>query len=601
MSKSILPKLLVSYKTLLLGVLVGTCLSVASCIGIATLLNSPTASLAQDKNVGGTVSGSDPASQVNSSSFLDELVNIESPSQRRKELYSYLDGINSDELVRLIEDFDLTRNEPRRTLVQNFLFEQLTKLDPNRALSHVWRQADHRWDDLLFIVFGKWATTNLEAALEATSTLESRFKSSAVRAILIRRTDLQDSERSEIAQILENDFKTNIVLSETQILQRLNRPKDAWDMLLNDSVNDDAQADLFVQVASAWISLDGVEGYAPLFQKLCTLDESYKHKLTTSVVRRIVIANPQLAWEQAQYLSSKEQHWINPQIMKIWGSIDQHEAFKLVSQIHDPEIQHVTFKSLIDGWSSAHPADLLNELHEIPPEYRHQGITSAIHQLARNQSFDEATKYIQDLAEQGENVSEATRYLIDIWSTHDPVSAFNWLIANAEADSRYSRIALYSVLDNLALQNPSQAMEFARTTEFPNTPSVSIKRSVMTALATSGRFESAREVLDEFQEPLDLYAYQTLGRNLIEFDRGMEAIELAEDLPESRWTEYFRVLSLTWFTSKPDELVDNMERLPSKLVQSIVAQQILSSASSDDHVLSSEQIEHLQTFLEVEE
>ncbi|MYD45967.1 MAG: hypothetical protein F4W92_06420 [Gammaproteobacteria bacterium] len=601
MRKSILPKLLVSYKTLLVGVLVGTCLSVASCIGIAAFLSSPTTSFAPDKNVGETVSGSDPVSRVNRSGSLEELVNIESPSQRRKELYSYLDGKNSDELVRLIDDFDLTRNEPRRALVQNFLFEQLTKLDPNRALSHVWRQADHRWDDLLFIVFGKWATTNVEAALEATSTLESRFKSNAVQAILIRRTDLTDSERSEIAQILENDFKTNMVLSETRILQLLNRPKDAWNMLLNDRVSNDAQADLFVQVASAWISLNGVDGYVPVFQSLCALDESYRHKLTNSVVRRIVVANPQLAWEQAQNLSTKEQHWINPQIMKIWGSIDQHTAFKLASQIHDPEIQHASFKSLIDGWSSAQPTDVLNELQVIPPEYRNDAITSAIHQLARNQSFDEATKYIQDLAEQGESVSRATRDLIDIWSTHDPVSAFNWLIANTEADSTHSRVALFSVFDNLALQNPSQAMEFARTTEFPDTPSVAIKRSVMTALASSGRFESAREILDEFQEPLDLYAYQTLGRNLIEFDRGIEAIELAEDLPESRWIEYFRILSLTWFTSKPDELVDNMELLPSKAVQSIVAQQMLSSASSDDYVLSSEQVEHLQTFLEVEE
>lgn len=601
MSNATLGTLLNSKKHLFVGFLLGASLSIASCVGVAVLLNSSTTDRHANTDVSGEGSVKDQNRSPDTDVSFQDLAQIDSPSQYRKKLLTLLAERDSAELISMIDESANFSEEQRWRTVQDVLFKHLAEIDPTVALAQVWRQQDHRWHHLLSIVFDIWASTNLNAAVESAATLESSFKSQAVRSILLRRSDLTDTERNEITRILGNEFSANEILSETKVLQLLDRPDSAWDVVLNDGVSDEVQANLLVQIASAWISLEGTDGYVPMFQRLYELDVSYRHRLTPRVIRRIVAGDPQRAWEQALTLSSIEQQIINPQILKAWGSIDREQAFEVVIKIENSELQHAAYKGLIEGWSSTHPTDVLENLQLIPPEHRNAAIDSAIHQLARNQSFDKARKYIQDLEEQGANVVRASMHLIDGWSRIDPLSALNWLVANTEIDGRYSRPSLLTVIDRLTLWDPSQAMEFASGNEFPSVPSATIKRRVISALASDGRFESARDFLREFQEPLDLLAYESLGRNLIEFDRGIEAIELAKDFPESRWVEYFRILSRTWFSSKPDELIENMERLPSKSVQSIVAQQMLGYATSEDHVLSAKQLERLQTFVEVDQ
>lgn len=596
-----LPKFIDSNKTLLIGIFIGAGLSIVSCVGIASLLNSTSTggeSIGIDE-LQALISDEGQLPEVKGS--LEDIVSDGSPSQRRKDLHTYLVGKDSEELQKLIDDSDELIEGQRLVLAQNFLFEHLAKINPNHALTKVWSQAEHRWEELLSVVFGTWALSSLNDAVNAASKLEGSFRSVAVRAILVDRTDITDVERSEIAQILDNEFIANVILSETMVMQLLHRPSDAWDVVLNDSVSDDTQADLLGHIASAWISMEGVDGYVPVFRRLCALDGSYRSKLTTSVIRRVAAANPQRAWEQAQNLSSEAQQWIKPEIMSVWGSIDRQEAFEHVTQIEDPEIQHRVYKSLIDGWSSTQPSVVLNNLQLIPPELRTDAIGSAIIQLARNRSYDEATRYLQDLDEQGENVVRASESLIYIWSMLDPLSALNWLRANTETGGPYSSMSLYMAIEQLSLQDPTQAIAFADANEFPDTTAESMKLQVIQALASNGRFESAKAALQQLQDPLNRMTYDTLGRNLIFFDRSNEAIELAKDLPESRWIDYFKLLSISWFNAKPDELVDTLAQLPNKRVRSAVAEQILSSASYYDHVLSSKQLEYVQTFLEVEE
>lgn len=601
MSKSTLGTFLNSNKRLLIGFVGGVSLSIVSCVGVSTLFNSPTVDRETNTDMNGTVSVTDQNRSEDTNVPIQDLELIDSPSRHRKKLLTLLAHKDSEELIGMIDESANLSVEQRPQEVQDILFRHLAEFDPNLALAQVWLQQDHRWLHLLAIVFDVWASVNLDAAVESAATLESSFKSLAVRSILLRRSDLSNTERNEIVQILGNEFSANEILSESKVMQLLDRPNAAWDVVLNDDVSDEVQVNLLVEIASAWISIEGTDGYVPLFQRLYALDVSDRYRLTARVIRRIVAGDPQSAWEQAKTLSTIERQMIIPQVVKVWASIDREQAFEVITQIENTDLQHAAYNSLIEGWSSTQPADVLDNLPLIPPEQRNAAIDSAIHQLARNQSFDKARKYIQDLEEQGENVARASMNLIEIWSRSDPTSALNWLVANTEIDGRYSRVSLLTVIDRLALQDPSQAMEFASGNEFPSAPSLTIKRTVISALASDGRFDSAREMLREFQEPLDVYSYETLGRNLIEFDRGIEAIELAKELPESGWANYFQVLSRTWFSSKPDELIQNMERLPSKNVQSIVAQQMLDYASSEDRVLSSKQLERLQTFLEVDQ
>ena len=601
MNHSSLPKFIDSNKTFLIGIFIGAGLSIVSCIGIASLLNSTSNSGASNNidELQALISDEGQLPEVRGS--LEDIISDGNPSQRSKDLHTYLIGKDSEELQELIDDSNELFEGQRLVLAENFLFEHLAKINPNHALTKVWSQAEHRWQDLLSVVFGAWASSSLNDAVNAASKLEGSFRSVAVRAILVDRTDITDVERSKIAQILDNEFIANVVLSETMVMQLLHRPSDAWDVVLNDSISDDTQADLLSHIASAWISVEGVDGYVPVFRRLFALDGSYRSKLTASVIGRVVAANPHSAWEQAENLSSVEQRWIKPEIMSVWSSIDRQEAFEHVTQIEDPDIQHRVYKSLIEGWSRDQPSAVLNNLQLIPPEHRTNAIGSAISQLARNRSYDEATRYIQDLEEQGENVVRASMSLISIWSMHDPLSALNWLRANTEKGGPYSSTSLYMAIEQLSLQDPTQAIAFADANEFPDTTSESIKIQVIQALASHGRFERAKAVLPQLQDPLNRVIYDSLGRNLIFFDRSNDAIELAKDLPESRWIDYFKLLSISWFNANPDELVDTLAQLPNKGVRSAVAEQILSSASYYDHVLSSKQIEYVQTFLEVEE
>ena len=596
-------KILVSKQLMLLGILVGVCLSVALCIGFARFLDTPTADRESEIDEGLGMSTTNLSRVSDQTVNLQKLLRSKSPHLRRKNLHAFLFGKGSAELLTLIDESEKITTDRDKFLVQNTLFGYLARIDPKQALNNLWRKHNNQLNDLLAVVFNAWASVNLEEAVREAAMLEGSHKTLAIQTILLRRSDLTNTERNKIAQTLSSEIAANRVNSETKARQLLERPREAWNLVLADDINDKDQVALLVQIASAWINLDGSDGYPILFQELQRFEDEYGNSLASTIVQHVAARDPQGAWARMPTLSYQTQSSIFAAIMTVWGANDRQQAFKVLSSMKDSELRQAGYTHVLLEWASTSPSEVLDSLHLIPLKHRKEAVDSALLNLARQKSVDVAIQYLQGLRTQGEDVVDASRWLIHIWSQRDPTATLVWMAKNGKAESgwNWQGSVWKTTLARLALEDSVLAMEFARANKFFNASSEDMQYWVIEALASNGRFEAASAAINVVEEPVDLRIYFAVGKNLLDFDRADDAIELARKLPVSSWADYYSNLAQYWFYTNPDQLVNCMSRLPSNSVRSTVARSMIDFAKSDDEVLSLKQLEYLRTLVVVDE
>lgn len=574
-----------------IGLGAGIVVSITMCVWIASLANSSSNELEFGKQL-----TTDFAPHTDSvPETLRGLATFTNSVQLRKSLHLFLVDQDKEQLLDFIDES--TQLSSHQDLIQDTLFQHLSLYDPQAALNKVWDLDKRRWHKLLVIIFDTWSYTSLAGALRTAFTLDEDLQRYALQTIVLNRLD--DLAESELVQITQSlgEHKINVLSSQVKTLQMLGQPRDAWDLLLNDSVQDYDQFSLFVDVASAWISQEGSIGFDGIFPTMQSIDETDRRQIKQKIVGQIVVVNPQAAWESMLRLQLDVDSWNYWKVMFEWGSIDPQQAFEHLKEIHSEEIKHAAYRGLIAGWAHESPTAVLDNRQVFPPDYRTTALELGVRSLAYNQSFEPAVQYIQDAASQGENVDEAARTLATIWARQDPLTAIDWLTTNVSIDNWVNGIALQSVIGSLTLADPESAKQFVLTHEFPSVRSVDLQGAVVRALATRARFEEARRVISGFEQPVDLSICWILARNLIEFDRADEAIELAHQLPKSQREQYFTGLWRNWISIDPLELVDSIEEFPSQQIQSRVARGILFSHTLGPSFLEPQQIEYLHSLV----
>ena len=546
------------------GILIGGCLGLGLCLLVDHLFDFPLL----DSSIAEPAATRFEKPDQSSAFQNDQTSLIESPSLRRQRLVETLDNMSVERIKELLDEVRETTVDWQSQLVQELALGELARRDPHIALEQVWRAKRFRWRELVGQVLGEWSVQNLEEAIAIAKSLDGPLKHSAITGILSRRDDLEDDQRMNLAASHGFGTLAKLVISEERAVRLSHQPQVALQSLLDDEIDDDAQASLLAELALNWVYQEGADAYVPLFQALYDT-QSYSLQLLHAITQQLVQNNPREVWEELTKLPSNMRSNLYWPVLKTWTALDPKDARDAISETTDPRAQTEQFRTLFNFWAKSRPRDLLDNLQLVPEMHRSNSIAWAIRELAKHDPPKEAIDQLGRLATQEENVAYASQLLVEAWARTDPIEAVRWIL-DEDRNIDVDHLKLLTIaLPLLADANPVKAIEMLRSPTLQDHPEVDAKAipqlgvEVISTLSLKGKFDSALEVLKVVESSRKFDALQRLGLRLIEFNQPDKAIELARDLPESSRDSYFRSLANYWVLLNAGQLVDSIHRLPS--------------------------------------
>lgn len=546
----------------------------------------------------------DVYSDLHSNVSLTQLIQIDSPFDRKQYLYSMKDGLGLDQLVELIEESFSMNLDQRLQSVQHLLFVELAKLDGQTALKQVWSLPNFRWKTLVLSIFEEWSKSSFEEAMSQASLLSSVLMNHAIEVVLRTRCDLPESDRLLESQRYDMEHIAVRAFSEQRARSLLHRPEQALEQILSDSVADNVQLDVLIEIVHAWIDLKSLEALLPLYEILRSHGLS-DTRLQRSLFASVIAHEPEKAWEYVKDLPTDVQVFLQIAIVSSWVAIDANQALAAVAQIEDPIQRSELRNRILFDWPAQKPVETLDGLDALGQEHRPMAVSNAIRELARRGKYDDAVQYLQRLDIHEENTLRAKEYLIKAWSKENASDALIWVLENTSESTSLRKKLLKEVLVQLSLSDPPRALQVALEQPFNETVPLEsgLEYWVVESLASNGRFDEVLPIMKEVRNSVNfprIRSYLTVGRNLIDYNLMDQAIALAEGLPESDWPEYFGGLGFIWLSVDPKHLIENLNRIPGHRSRAALAQQILRHQQDRDY-LSLDQLEYVRSFQESEE
>jgi len=522
----------------------------------------------------------------------EEIFKLRRPAEQFKALYNTLSHTTEPELKEWWIQSQKLERTSHREIAQQVILQNLAKINPQVALQLLEDVSTLQWDALSRTIFSEWAVLHLDDAIEAAASLVGARRNFALEAILRARDDLSDSERRAIAAQLERDSTYDKFISEANALQNTTDPGESWDILLNDNIDDARQMGALVMVAEKWREQIGFEVFSKIYHSEIE-DFWIKNYLTAAIAQTA----PALALDYAKGMSDEwQQSSISLIIVEEWASIDPLAALAAVSSFKPSSLYFELEGTVGAFWAKNKPYELIQNIELLSQGSRIWALEVAFSYIAREDPL-EAIESLSAIENFVGNTTSILQRIIDEWGMLAPDAATHWLLNDFDyKDPLLLHSLLEEVLPSLARQDPIKAFEIALQQPNP-VGRFGLAGRVISQLIGDGEFEIAISLLLRMSEHDQIYAYEHVGRTLVNKGRTSEALELGSDLEPEQQQEYYRTVFQVWARTDPTDLYESLEDLPSSAVQSIAASELLTKGFDYSQLFTETQLERARSFL----
>ena len=365
-----------SQQQLFIGISVGAAIAVLSFVVITNLRDN--------------LRGTSPASSQSENS--DKRFVTESNTARQNDLLSGVAESDSSHLtpffyvqldeIEVEELFSHVRQSaemaPTASLIeaQDLLMGRLARFDPKQALKETWQFPVSRWIDLIGVVFGEWGSLNPQDAMSAASTLSGTLRESAVFEIL----DQMGEHSIEDTGVLEQERGIQSIvdrwIAEEKALSLLDRPDEAWNMVVQDNVDNRDQEALLLKIADKWLQLGKFEVLRHLYgpQSPFFINTGFQTKIESLVAERDL----QGAVDYLSTIPVGEQRILASRLLSRLAEDDHELAFQTASMPSQSLMRKSAQWAVIEVWASKNPEELLQKTLEFPQDLRQSVVSSAV-------------------------------------------------------------------------------------------------------------------------------------------------------------------------------------------------------------------------------
>ena len=540
------------------------------------------------------------------SKFPEDLAKTSLPLFKQALIYS-LQTASFDQILEL---FNQTLSQPSsfyNQYTQRALIEILASIDPIATLNAVWFLSHSLRLELVPITYSEWASQDPIEAVKSASQQSIQMRRLAIRAIVSSIQAPVSSDFLELSESLAVDELVNEIITEiaTRDLMQTS-PKAAFDLVFSDNVDDVRQESLLSEVIETWMLEPDDEDFSILFNSF--RDEYSKIDGTNSRVKlmfinllnQIVQVDPHKIWQLNLSTESDSQSRLNFYISTVWGRLDPQTALQAIAEIEGSEYYEESYQRVWREWAAVEPMYVLQNLQQVQPELRTDLIAISVMNLVRQDNVDQALSSIDQMQDQGENVAQAVRFLVNAWIERDAAATTDWLETTDTINDTLRKRILAGIIPVLANTDPQRAYQLAvkygdsDMLERMFDPRFTLEMRVLDSIAKRGDFEGAKELLQTVDGSLMVAAYSTIGVSLIMYGKINEVLALGEQLSDTDQTEYFENLAIRWIQWRPDELFEVIGSLPTVESQQAIALILLDERFGYQDEMSEDEISYLE-------
>lgn len=560
-TRECIAKYLMNFEKHLIAARLGK-LRLITVIGVLALL--PLITLADEhaaQTTNSTTSDHDPqASSNKANSLLDDHANIFVQSVV---LFETLTGANEDELMALLEESRVGELGSVRDETIFAIAGRFAVIDPQAAFAKFEELGDQERDSFLRGIFSEWCVSNLDEAITAATKLNRRERLSALLVVLNVRDDLSKAHHNEIARKLGHSEFASYFESDSKTIEFADDPKTAWNVLINDGLDDFSQLNSLVLVAETLIEEQGFDALFHLHEPFDVGFRIIGHTYIFDVVLRELVKNdPQNTW---QYIQSGFTG-IRDQLVGKDLSQDQKPVSPREQAYMADRVQHL----LIRSWAEVYPETVLAEIAQIPHKLQPDACEYALAALVAIDP-ERTIELIHSLAPYGARNDATLQEVIRRWSALDPSAALDWVLSASEMDNVASSNPgrfpsnkmdiMRTAFGALGLEDPKRALRLAKLQE----DAEYLEGWIMGELAGSD-IESAIEVLPLVSLSVKTRAINSIAQALAEsgeVERGMELLNQYENSSDEEvsWYWFFR----SWRDYNAVDVFDLLDSFEPKL------------------------------------
>ena len=548
----------------------------------------------------------------------EELTLIDSEFLRGLALYNFALNVDETEILDLIAQ---TKNLPPRFQYefQRVLVQRLYEINPELALSHV----EDFHTGLVQLLYQDLARRDLTGAIARAKSLEGATREAATLGLLSPQSEISAEQRSEIARELGREQLSSGLSLGQQFAEMQRNPENAWSEALREDGHDSDQLQTLMMAATVWISHSGLE---VIDEIRTSLDDPQVREqvLTSALVTSTQSIDFIEVFRKARELDSTPDKRM---LMVLVGSATRRApmaVFEALDEVELPSLRRDLQLTAVHNWAYADPQALLDQLERIPEEMQSTAQGSAIQAMARNDPVGALSharalapsaaraSLVSDIAsswaEQDPHAALAwamsdqeyagsrTRLLstvITSWSSRDPNAALNWILDQRDLPEIRQDV-IHAILRNLADSDPELALQ--RALEQPIRDDwLGLEHTVISRIAQSD-LQLAREMLQHAREgQTRSNSYAAVGLAMVRASRGIEALELADNLAESDRAGYLESIFWQWASYDAGGLLDALSSISNSKIQSSAADALITRNNSTD-ILTDEQIEYVRQF-----
>ena len=542
-------------------------------------------SIDRTRNNGGT-------GQNRSSHPVRDLLKFKSEFKQQTEWHQLVVDSGKNELKKLLNQTTEIENSRHRYLAESVIVAKFAEIDPAGALTHIDGLNDTHGERLKLKVFEIWAVSDLRGAVNHAKTLSPTDKLALMNAIFVARDDLVEGTLLEIAQSLGQEQRFNEYLAFQKTLGPIENPRQLWDEIVGDGQPNGSQIAILSRIAEASVEKFGLSTVVDLLQTIET-EWQVRQSVLSSVLYNFAKDDPEKAFQDALNLDNDTHGLILQEIATIWAASDPIAALDAVSLVDSSAKRSQLQSAVIRKWGALDPEDLLASLDLLPENKRQIGLEAAIVGIA-DTSPEEAVLLLSRIEQDNKRQTVAFQ-IMGKWGLSDPRSAVDWVLSDSSLNEMTKYSLLQTALHQLVAEDPELAMEIALGQELHHNQ-FGLEASVINRLAMID-LDAAIAMLSRVREGFSKYsAYASVGRQLVTNDELDRALSLVQDWPQDQQVSYYNQLLPSWAMTDPEELLDNIERLPTESIRSQAAMQLITHNDWQGS-LDSDQIAYAKTFL----
>ena len=527
--------------------------------------------------------------------YFEEIFKLPSSAEQYQALYNSLSQNTEQELEQWWIQSQSIERTSHREIAQQVILQNLTKINPQKALHYLLEVLPLQNDALSRTIFSEWAVLNLDEAIEAAAALAGARRSVALEAIIETRDDLSEDRRLAIAVQLERPATYYKLSNEMKALHSIANPSESWDILLNDNVDDSLQVGVLAQVAETWREQSGFEILSKIYHSGIE-DYEIKNQLAAAISQN----DPALALEYAQEVSDEqEQFFMSRIIVKEWAATDPLAALAAVSSFKPTSLYFELEEEVAVVWAKNKPYELIQGIELMSERARVWPLEVAFSYIAREDPL-KAIESLSSVEASVGNTSTILHQIVDQWGIRHPEDATDWLLKDFDQeDPVLLHSLLEEVLPSLARKDPKKAFDIAIEQPTPN-ERFGLDLQIIWQLTRDGNVETAMSLLPRVRKDSKVFAYNNVGTALVNTGQTFEALELGSDLEQPEQDSYFRRVFQKWAETDPTNLYEALEDLPTsetQSFQSIAASELITRRFQRHQVLSDDQLKRMRSFL----